>query len=159
MRCCHSSEDGVIDPPARKAKTRHDVFGLNVRKFLQNLLAGQAVASRSRTSVTRMRMPRTQGRPPHCAGSTVMRSATIVMVGESSQKIARRTHAGAAADHDGEFTEPSSIGKILRVQTATLPAWPSTLGLESDDIRACVRDRGWQVLTTWLVFRVPAAGG
>ena len=29
--------------------------------------------SKSRTSVTRMRMPRMQGRPPHCSGSKVIR--------------------------------------------------------------------------------------
>ena len=37
--------------------------------------------SRSRgdrsTSVTRMRIPRMQGRPPHCSGSTVIRSASF----------------------------------------------------------------------------------
>src|SRR3982750_4071831 len=33
------------------------------------------LASRSRTSLTRIRRPRMQGRPPHCSGSTVIRSA------------------------------------------------------------------------------------
>ena len=35
-------------------------------------------ASRSRTSVTRIRSPRMHGRPPHCSGSTVIRSARYV---------------------------------------------------------------------------------
>ena len=33
------------------------------------------LAKRSRTSVTRIRIPRMQGRAPHCSGSTVIRSA------------------------------------------------------------------------------------
>ncbi len=36
-------------------------------------------ARRSRTSTTRIRMPRTQGRPPHCLGFTVIRSSISPM--------------------------------------------------------------------------------
>src|SRR4051812_13779125 len=42
--------------------------------------AVKPLASRSRTSLTRIRIPRMQGRPPHCSGSTVMRSATYLML-------------------------------------------------------------------------------
>ena len=38
------------------------------------------LAKRSKTSVTRIRMPRTQGRPPHCSGSTVIPSARLTIV-------------------------------------------------------------------------------
>ncbi len=39
-------------------------------------------ASKSRTSLTRMRMPLTQGRPPHCFGLNVMRSRSASMGGQ-----------------------------------------------------------------------------
>jgi hypothetical protein len=35
------------------------------------------VASRSTTSLTRMRIPRTQGRPPHWRGFTMIRSEIV----------------------------------------------------------------------------------
>ena len=42
-------------------------------------LGDSPAANNSRTSVTRIRIPRMQGRPPHCSGFTVMRSAISVM--------------------------------------------------------------------------------
>lgn len=41
--------------------------------------------SRSSTSMTRMRMPRTHARPPHCSGFTVIRSSRVVMRASSQE--------------------------------------------------------------------------
>jgi hypothetical protein len=51
-----------------------NVFGFQVREIREDLFGAHPSASISRMSVTRMRMPRMQGRPPHCAGLLVMRS-------------------------------------------------------------------------------------
>lgn len=39
--------------------------------------AERPAANRSSTSLTLMRIPRIHGRPPHCSGSTVIRSASV----------------------------------------------------------------------------------
>ncbi|CAA9457454.1 MAG: hypothetical protein AVDCRST_MAG28-2712, partial [uncultured Rubrobacteraceae bacterium] len=44
-------------------------------------------ARRSRTSLTRIRMPRMQGRPPHCSESAVMRSANLVTMSPYLQAL------------------------------------------------------------------------
>ena len=41
--------------------------------------ASRPAANRSRMSLTRMRIPRTHGRPPHCFGLTVIRSSKEAM--------------------------------------------------------------------------------
>ena len=38
------------------------------------------LASNSKTSETRIRIPRMQGRPPHCSGFTVMRGSRVAVL-------------------------------------------------------------------------------
>ncbi len=60
---------------------------------------------RSSTSVTRMRMPRTQGRPPHCCGFVVMRfkvSTGPIWHVRSSPAGSGRDRLDDAASHQGD---------------------------------------------------------
>jgi hypothetical protein len=67
----------MIDPAGGEAKRSLQVGGFEVRHFVQDLLGRESGSNRSSTSLTRMRMPRMQGRPPHCSGSTVILSAIM----------------------------------------------------------------------------------
>ena len=55
-----------------------NVLGLQVRKVRKDFTLRHPAASKSSTSLTRMRMPRMQGRPPHCLGLKVIRSACFI---------------------------------------------------------------------------------
>ena len=64
----------MIEPANGKPEAGGDVFTVEIRKLRYHLGGRQAAASRSSTSLTRIRIPRTQGRPPHWSGFTVIRS-------------------------------------------------------------------------------------
>jgi len=72
-------------------------------------------ASKSNTSVTRMRNPRTQGRPPHWSGFTVIRSASAATVSSSTtgytatQRHARRARDRHAHGQSRSLWTPSSV--------------------------------------------------
>ena len=60
-------------------------------------------ASRSNTSVTRIRNPRTHGRPPHCSGFTVIRSTRAATV-----DFSRKAYTAPAAMGHEPTREPVS---------------------------------------------------
>src|SRR5215204_5728210 len=73
-----SLDDETIYPPTCEPQARANVFEFEVGHLLKVFLGERPFARRSRTSLTRIHMPRMQGRPPHCSESTVTRSASLV---------------------------------------------------------------------------------
>jgi len=69
-------QPGDIDTPRREPQSGRDVLTLKIWKIRQDCLDAHPSASISRMSLTRMRMPRMQGRPPHCAGLKVRRMSS-----------------------------------------------------------------------------------
>jgi hypothetical protein len=67
-------------PRRRLASRRHAVMSSDSRSgsSARTCSRDRPLARRSRTSETRIRMPLTQGRPPHCSGFTVIRSSSVM---------------------------------------------------------------------------------
>ena len=65
----------------RRAYMRHALRSSDSKSGISSRIcaASRPEAKRSRTSLTRIRIPRTQGRPPHCFGLTVMRSSKVAI--------------------------------------------------------------------------------
>ena len=71
-------------------------------------------ASKSRTSLTRTRSPRTHGRPPHCSGSTVIRFA-ISVIALPSRDFPRMAFCLAAR------LPPSVLAKFCSTNARSVP--------------------------------------
>ena len=67
-------EYGMVEAPAGESQARRHILDLQIGQLGDDLLRREARRRRSSTSMTRMRSPRMQGRPPHWSGFTVIRS-------------------------------------------------------------------------------------
>ena len=65
-------------------------------------------ARRSRTSVTRIRSPRTHGRPPHCSAFTVIRLVIVLMVSPTATHMPFAHSSPLAAVNTARRGSPSS---------------------------------------------------
>jgi hypothetical protein len=64
-------QNGVVHLRRGECQASPDVFGFQIGKILRISFSATPAASISSTSLTRMRIPRMQGRPSHCSGSKV----------------------------------------------------------------------------------------
>src|SRR5207247_8118745 len=81
-------QDRVVRLARRIGERRLNVIRLKVTKVPKDFLVRHPSASIPRISVTRMRIPRMHGRPPHLPGSTVMRLRSFMAAGYFSASSA-----------------------------------------------------------------------
>ena len=70
----------MIEPTAGEPKAGRDVLRFEIRQLFEDLLLSESSGKRSRTSTTRIRIPRMQGRPPYCAKLALIRSTSSAMM-------------------------------------------------------------------------------
>ena len=118
-----SGDSCVVDPDLHaarigwssrlRAKRRHAATssGSKSGNSSRTCCCVRPAARRSRTSMTRMRIPRTQGRPPHWRGLTVIRFA-MSAIGNILEKLSEMRSYAAASHAAIAAANPSTADNI-----------------------------------------------
>jgi hypothetical protein len=104
------------DVGARAANSRHARISSASRSGKSDSISSALTpsASISRTSATRIRIPRTQGRPPHCRG--------LVVILASCCCLAKATSAPGGLDSRDRFVAKSLRCRACAIETSPVEA-------------------------------------